>query len=229
MSFRPTTDEIADRYRESRARVVELIDGLSEDQLTIQVPGTPRWTVRDLIGHIVGCPIELTAGHFDGAGSDEWTQAQVDGRRDQSVAALLADWQEASESIDAAIRIGNVPVPVALDILTHELDLRGAIGGRWDPDPLAVRFIVDGFGARVGQVVESSELEPLELRDPESGWSAGTPGGVVAEASEYEWSRALPGRRSGRQASAFAWSGDAAPYLDLLCPFGPLPDADISD
>ena len=187
--------------------------------------------MRDLIGHLVGCPIELTAGHVDVAGGEEWTQAQaqVEARRDRSVADLMAEWQRASGSIDAAIRAADVPVPVAHDILTHEQDLRGAIGAAGAPDPVAVRFLADGFCAVLVRRAGKAELAQIELRDPETGWSAGTEGGVVAEASEYEWSRALTGRRSGRQVAAFGWSADPTAYLDVLCPFGPLPEADIDD
>jgi uncharacterized protein (TIGR03083 family) len=229
MSDRPTPDEIADIYRDARARVVTLIGSLSDDQLALQVPGTPKWSVRDLIGHFVGCPVAMMAGQFEGAGSDEWTQAQVDARRDNSVAELMAEWQAGSDAIDAAIRAGDVPVQVALDIVAHELDLRGAIGASGHPDPLALRFLVNGFGARVKSVVGKTELAPVELRDPDSGWSAGTSGGVVAEASEFEWARALTGRRSNDQVRGYEWTGDPAPYLELLCPFGLLPDTDISD
>jgi uncharacterized protein (TIGR03083 family) len=229
VTFAPTSEEIADRYRDARIRVVGLIDGLVDDQLAIRVPGTPKWTVRDLIGHVVGCPIELAAGHFEGAGGDEWTQAQVDARRETSIADLLAEWEAAADSIDAAIRIGNVPVPVTLDILTHESDLRGAIGAAATPDDRAVRFVADGFGARAFSVAAKADLAPLELRATDTDWSVGTPGGVSAEATEHEWTRALTGRRSNRQVTGYRWIGDPKPYLDLLCPFGPLPELDVDE
>jgi hypothetical protein len=114
-------------------------------------------------------------------------------------------------------------------VITHEQDLRGALGAEQTPDPLAVRFVTDGFGARVGRVVERAGLAPLEIRDPSCGWRVGEPGGVCAQASEFEWFRALTGRRSGRQVSAFDWTGDPTTYLDLLSPFGPLRDTDVSD
>jgi uncharacterized protein (TIGR03083 family) len=227
MSFAPTAGEIADRYRDSRCRVIALIEGVSDEQLLAPVPATPKWTVRDLIGHVVGCPIDLAAGHFDGAGSKTWTQAQVDARREKSVAELVAEWETAAARIDAGIRAGSIPAPVALDLLTHESDVRGAVGAPTTPDALAVRFVVDGFGSRAVGAAEKAGLPPLQLRAADTSWSAGTPGGVSAVAAEHEWARALAGRRSGRQVSGYQWDDDPAPYLDLLCPFGPLPDGDI--
>jgi hypothetical protein len=120
-------------------------------------------------------------------------------------------------------------MPVAFDVITHEQDLRGALGAEPTPDPLAVRFVTDGFGARVERVVERAGLPPLEISDPSCGWRVGTPGAVSAVATEFEWFRALTGRRSGRQVSGFDWTADPGVYLDLLCPFGPLRETDVSD
>jgi uncharacterized protein (TIGR03083 family) len=227
MSFAPPPDEIADRYRDARLRVTGLVDGLTDEQLAVVVPGAPKWTVRDLLAHFVGCPIELAAGNFDGAGGETWTQAQVDARREATVGELMAEWEAAAGSVDAAIRAGDVPVPVTLDVLTHESDLRGAVGAAPTPDAAAVRFLADGFGARAVASVAKAGLPPLQLRATDTDWSVGTAGGTSAAATEREWARALTGRRSVRQVKAYQWSDEPAPYLDLLCPFGPLPEADI--
>jgi len=229
LTWEPTADEIADRYADAHTRVVALVDQLSEQQSAATVPGTPKWNVRELVSHMVGGPCDLLAGNFEGAGSDEWTQAQVDARRDRTLADLLEEWDGAIDSLDGAIRGGLVPAPVAFDVITHEQDLRGALGAAPTPDPLAVRFVTDGFAARVDHVVAKAGLPPLEIRDPAGEWTAGSPGGVSVEASEFEVFRSLTGRRSGRQVSGLDWSGDPTPYLDLLSPFGPLGEVDISD
>jgi uncharacterized protein (TIGR03083 family) len=229
MSWSPTSEEIADRYVDARTRVVGLVTGLSDEQAATNVPGTPKWTVRELVSHLVGGPVDLMAGNTAGAGSDEWTQAQVDARRGRGIADLLAEWDSAVAGLESAIRAGHVPSPVSFDVITHEQDLRGALGAEPTPDPLAVRFVTGGFAARVDRVVAEAGLPPLELRDPDGGWYAGSPGGVCVEASEFEMFRALTGRRSGRQVSTLAWTGDPAPYLDLLSPFGPLRETDVSD
>lgn len=229
MSWSPTPDEIADRYADARARVFTLVAGLSDDQTAVNVPGTPRWTVRELVSHMVGGPSDLLAGNLDGAGGSAWTQAQVDARRERCVADLLEEWSGMIEPLDAAIRTGQVPAPVSFDVITHEQDLRGAIGAEPLRDPRAVGFVTGGFADRVDRVVAEAGLPPLEIRDPGGSWSAGCAGGVIAQASEFEWFRALTGRRSGRQVSGFAWSADPSPYLDLLSPFGPLREADVAD
>jgi uncharacterized protein (TIGR03083 family) len=227
MSFSPTSEEIADRYGDARSRMMALAAGLTDGQAGLAVPGTPKWTVRDLLSHCVGCPIELAAGRFEGAGEDHWTQAQVDARRGRNVAELLAEWQDTTDVVEAAIRAGDVPVPVTLDILTHEQDLRGAIGAEPTPDGLAVRFLTDGFGGRATKVAAKAQLPPLRMIASDTDWSLGDPGGAHGEATEYEWARALTGRRSVSQVARFGWTGDPTPYLDLLSPFGPLPENDV--
>jgi uncharacterized protein (TIGR03083 family) len=229
MSATPTPAEIADTYAAARERAMDLFAGLSDAQFRLPVAGTPLWNVRELLSHLVGSPLALLAGQFEGAGSEDWTQAQVEARRGASVAETLAEWQQASEAIDAGLRANELPIPVAYDVITHEQDLRGAIGAPPTPDPVAVRLLIDGFGTRVVKVAAKVGLTAILLRDPTSDWSCGQPGGIVAEASEHEWARVLTGRRSNQQARNLGWSGDPAPYLDLLSPFGPLCRIDVLD
>jgi uncharacterized protein (TIGR03083 family) len=229
VSWTPTAEEIADRYAGAQARVVGLVAELPAERTDANVPGTPKWTVLELLSHMVGAPTDMLVGNLEGAGGPAWTQAQVDARRRRSVADLLEEWDAVMGRLDTAIRAGEVSAPASFDVITHEQDLRGAIGAEVTPDPLAVRFVTEGFAARVEHVVAKAGLPPLEIRDPAAGWSAGTPGGVVVEASEFEIFRSLTGRRSGRQVSSLAWSADPGPYLDLLSPFGPLRESDVSD
>jgi uncharacterized protein (TIGR03083 family) len=229
VSWNPSPDDIADRYGDARTRVVGLVSRLSGGQAEAIVPGTPRWTVRELVSHLVGGPSDLLAGKFDGAGSEEWTQAQVESRRGRSIAALVEEWDELTGRLVGEIRAGTVPAPVTFDVICHEQDLRGALSAEPAPDPLAVRFVTDGFGARLQRMTEQGGLEPLEIRDPESGWRIGIAGGTCAIAPEFEWFRALAGRRSAGQVRGFAWSREPDAYLDLLSPFGPLRETDVSD
>jgi uncharacterized protein (TIGR03083 family) len=229
VSFSPAPGQIADTYAGARVRSMALFAGLDDAGFALPVAGTPLWNVRELLSHMVGGPVALLAGQFEGAGSAPWAQAQVEARRGVSAQETLKEWQAASEAIDAGIRAGNLPIPAAYDVLTHEQDLRAAIGAPVTPDPAAVRFLVDGFGARVEKVVAKAGLAPLVLCDPTTGWSCGQTGGLTAEASEREWARVLTGRRSNHQASSLGWSGDPAPYLDLLSPFGPLRSTDVGE
>lgn len=227
MSFSPTPDEIADRYADARPRIVALVGSLSPAELETPVPGTPKWTVHNLLSHLVGGPVDFSQGRFEGAGGEKWTQRQVEARRGASLEQILDEWDGIAPLVDSAVRAGQVPVPVTYDILAHESDLRGTLGAGPTPDPAAIRFVADGFTARAVAVAEKAALPPLQLCATDSTWTAGTSGGVRASAPEHDWTRALTGRRSNAQVSAYDWSDDPTPYLDLLSPFGPLRETDV--
>ncbi len=226
MSTRPSGERIAAVYASCADRIVALMAGLGTDDLNRKVPGTPLWTVRDLLAHLVGGPADLVAGNLDGAITPPWTQAQVDARRDHSVAQLLDEWAGLREAIDGVCRSGQLPA-ISMDVLTHEQDINGALDLPRLSDPMALEFAANGFGARAAKVARDAGLS-LELTDG-AGWSIGEPGGASLVGSKFELVRAMSGRRSAAQVMAMDWLGDPTPYLDLLSPFGPLGDTDIHE
>lgn len=224
MSTRPSGDLIAAVYASCADRIGTLASGLGADDLNRKVPGTPLWTVRDLLGHLVGGPADIVAGNLDGVATEPWTQAQVEARRGHSVERLLEEWAGLRPAVDGVCRSGQVPA-VGMDIVTHEQDINGALGAASALDPAAIDFAVNGFAARAVKVAKDAGLS-LEVTDGD-GWSMGEPGGATLIGSKHDLIRAMSGRRSNRQVSDMDWLGDPAPYLALLSPFGPLGDADV--
>ena len=163
----------------------------------------------------------------DGVATPAWTSAQVEARRDRSVTDLLEEWHGLRAAIDGVCRSGQAPA-LGMDIVTHEQDIAGALGMPAALDATSVDFAVNGFARRVVKVVGEAGLPPIELTDG-AGWSVGEPGGVTFIASKHDLIRAMAGRRSARQVTAMDWLGDPTPYLDLLSPFGPLGDTDITE
>jgi uncharacterized protein (TIGR03083 family) len=229
VSFQPTPAEIADRYADAYARITTMAGGLGKEDLSVTVPGTPKWTVHGLLSHLVGAPVDFANGRLDGAGEDHWTQKQVDDRVGYSLDQILEEWEGVRPGLDAAVRGGGVPSPISFDILTHESDLRGALGLPPTPDPAGIRFVSAGFGARAISATTKAGLPPLRLVATDTGWSIGDEGGVTATATEHEWTRVLTGRRSNAQAGSLDWSDDPAPYLPLLSVFGPLREDDVKE
>ena len=72
---------IAAAYNGVRTRVGELTGTLDETTSGTPVPPCPRWTVHDVVAHLVGVVEDAMAGRLDGVATDPWTQAQVDARR----------------------------------------------------------------------------------------------------------------------------------------------------
>ena len=224
MSTRPSNDTIAAVYASCADRISALAPELGADDLSRSVPGTPLWTVRDLLGHLVGGPADIIAGNLDGVATPPWTQAQVEARRGHSVEQLLDEWNGLREAIDGVCRSGQVPA-ISMDIVTHEQDITGALGAPSSQDATSLEFAANGFAARAVKVAKDAGLA-LELTDGD-GWSMGEPGGATLIASKHDIIRAMAGRRSNRQVAAMDWLGDPSPYLDLLSPFGPLGDTDV--
>jgi uncharacterized protein (TIGR03083 family) len=227
-----TPDTIADLYLEAHTRVVDLVADLDDATAATPVPGTPEWTVHDLVAHLAAIPSDIVGGRLAGIPNSEQTQAQVDERRDRSIAELLAEWKSGLDPIVEGARAGLIPAPLAVDAITHEQDLRGAIGAPPVPDQTAVEFAATGFSLGLGRRLAGADLPPLRLTDPDTGFDVvagkGDPAATVT-APAFEIFRAIAGRRSRDQVAAYAWEGDSAPYLDSFCVFGPLREQDLYD
>jgi len=230
-------EAIARHYEAARLRIVELVQDVGADDALAVVPGTPEWTVHDLLAHLVAIPSDLAAGKLTGIPSPEETQAQVEQRRGRGIATLLDEWEQGFGPILEATRAGMIPPPLAVDAITHEQDLRGALQAPVVPEPDAVAWAARGFALGLGFRLGAAGLSPLRLCDPASGFEAtagkGEPAATVT-APVFELFRALAGRRSRAQVAAFGWDGeapsfDAEPYLDAFCVFGPLREQDLYD
>jgi uncharacterized protein (TIGR03083 family) len=227
-----TPEATAELYAEAHDRIVHLVRDLTDDEADRTVPGTPQWTVHDLLAHLTAIPSDIASGRLTGIPNPEQTQAQVEARRGASVRDILEEWAASIEPITDGARAGLIPPPLAIDAITHEQDLRGALHAAHLDEDAALRFAVTGYSIGLTRRIKGAELPALRLRDPARGFDATCGEGepvVTVRASEFELFRALAGRRSRAQAGAFDWTGDATPYLDVLCVFGPLAERDVSD
>ena len=227
-----TPESIAQVYIESHDRIVALVRDVDDETARRPVPGTPEWTVHDVLAHLAAIPTDALAGRLDGVPTPEETGKQVADRRDRTISELLREWAGNLDPILEGARAGLVPAPLAIDAVTHEQDLRGALHAAHLDDDGALRFAVTGYTVSLGRRLKEAGLPPLRLRDPARGFDAVARRGeptVTVSASEFELFRAMAGRRSRAQVAAFDWSEDPAPYLDSFCIFGPLAEKDISD
>ena len=206
-------------YRESRARVVAIVRDLP-NAAQINVPACPEWSVHGVVSHLVAVVEDVLAGRLTGPPTDEQTAAQVARRRDRSTAAVVDEWEALAPPFEEFL--SRTPVwPAALDVLSHEQDIRGA---------------VDQPGARdVPGIRQGAELLIGSLRPPvdllvrtEDGEHAVGPAGEAAQRMEltttsFEAFRFRLGRRSRAQLASLAWSGDPGAVLNQLTIFGPSP------
>ena len=202
---------MGDLYRDGRARITETLRGVDDSVArSTTVPTCPAWTVADTLAHVVGIPADILAGNVEGAATDPWTAAQVDARRDATIAELLDEWSTTAPQIEGIIDdFGPTGVQLVFDLTTHEHDLRLALGLPALTD-LPVHHAVTGF------VFTSLGGEGEALRVVSAGGTfvlgTGEPTATV-RAPLFDLLRAMSGRRSERQIRAMDWDGDPTPHL----------------
>jgi uncharacterized protein (TIGR03083 family) len=205
-------------YRTARGRVCELAATLSHEQLLLQVPATPQWTVRELLAHLVGVASDAICGRLDGVTSDQWTARHVRERRQNSVGELMAEWDRIAQAADASLTDDQLYGPnLAVDTICHEADLREALGlprvdrEHWQP-------FLDVTMMYLGRQLRRSTSLVIEDEQGQQ-WSCGSgQPTTLLRADGYELLRANLSRRSLRQIAAWEWT--PAPTEEMLHGFG---------
>ena len=187
-----------DLYREHVSAVTALAGGLDDDQLATTVPGSPEWTVRDVLAHLAGGPADALSDRTEGAPGPAWTARHVAERSGRPVAELLAELQS-NQDATAASTVDNPRPAVVWDIAVHHADLHEALGLGMPPERM--------WGPVLGAVA------PMKFATT----------AVPDDVDPYELFRALFSRRSRTQMQA--WGLPLSPeQLDELCIFGPRED-----
>lgn len=198
------TDQVATSYIALRARVIDLLRSTPESSGNMVVPCTPEWTVRELAAHVVGVPEDVLAGRMEGVASDAWTQAQVELHGHLTLKELADLFETSAPKIDAIIH--NIPQPIVsqfvMDSVTHEQDMRSAIGVPGGRDSKAVEVGVGFF------------LNLIEVSDPPLF-------NVLTSTSASPWDvlRSLTGRRTVEQMNSLGLDGEAIALHFLGSPF----------
>lgn len=222
--------DLVQLYRDAQARVVELVGTLSPPTLATPVPATPLWTVEQLVAHLTGVCADMVDGRTEGAATEPWTSRHVAERAGQPLHEVVAEWQARTPALLEMLSTPGRVDASAFDVLTHEHDLRGALGIAGPSDAAAVAGVTTRLTGRVDHLVDKAELPALVLINDDGEWRCGSREvGVTGTAPTFEWFRALFGRRSPAQILTYSWDGDPEPYFGLLNLFGPLPSADVAE
>lgn len=212
-------------FAHTRRRITHLLREHGPSIATTRVPACPDWNVRDVAAHLAGVTADALAGNMEGAGTDPWTAVHVDTRSERSLDEILAEWDEAGPRLEAALAgVGPGANQLVFDTATHEHDLRQALDVRDDRDndsiAVALEFITSAWAASF----TAHGFEPLRLRFGDTSVDAGE-GEPVATVSTtpFETLRALSGRRSLAQITAYDWDADPTLWLPSFTfgPFGP--------
>lgn len=165
---------------------------------------------------------DILGGNLQGAGTNPWTEQQVAARAGRSLAELLDEWTELGAQVEAALAGGLAPAQLLFDTISHEQDLRGALGrpGARDDEALTVgwSFVLDGLDV----AVRSAGAPALRVVDgyADRVVGVGEPSATVT-LSPFEGLRATSGRRTAEEIAAYEWAGaDPAPWVSAF-PIGP--------
>jgi uncharacterized protein (TIGR03083 family) len=216
-------------YELKRRELVELLRSLSTGELAITVPATPEWSVRDVLSHVVGIAADLNGRNFGDGDADQWTAAQVQSRRNDTVADLAEEWDREAPTFELGLRVLGYEVGshYVADLLQHAGDVRQALRLPRLADDEALAVALDFYLMTFEEALERAGLGAVEISVGPEHWMLGT-GETIASvtADPYEAFRSLGGRRNEAQIRALPWRGDLDMILPVVSTY-PLPEAPI--
>jgi len=167
------------------------------------VPACPAWSVRDLIGHLVGTAEDVLAGRATRFPlSDDLTSAEVRRWDPAPLARVLEQWDELAPAYEQ-LAGERALMPALFDIVSHAQDLRGALDRPGDRGSEAVvaltEFMLKAWRPPVPFLVRFDDETAVEV-------GAWREGGLELTTTRWEFLRWNSGRRSLRQVAAMQWS-----------------------
>ena len=216
MTNETATNEV---YAQTREAMISLVRGLSSEQASTMVPGSPAWSVKDVVSHVCGLVAGLVAGVREGLGTDEATAEQVATRAAMSAEEVCDEWAGYAEAFDALlVELPPVGPVITGDLIVHLHDVQEALGQEPSADlPATVvgahRYVSLVQGRAADQI---DTALTIELGDG-STWPPPNPDAVAQvtlRATPFDFLRSVTGRRPRSFVEALDWTGDPSQLLD---------------
>jgi uncharacterized protein (TIGR03083 family) len=210
--------DAAELYHETRGRLLAVAPELTHEQRAAPVPALPGWSVRDTYAHLAGVCADALDGRLDGVATPPWTAAQLAARVDCTFDDLTAEWAARGPDFDAALQVvtGRPAIMAAVDVWSHEQDIRGALGREGGRADERVDFLVERSLEAYDERFAAADLALAIVVDGDQRIVGRGSTGTTWTTSGYELVRTLTGRRTPSQITASGWRGDPSPYLDHL-------------
>lgn len=198
--------DVVTAYHGVRSRIIALLRELPEDQAATMVPCCPAWNVAELASHVVGLVDDILENRMEGVTTEPWTQAQVERLRGLSLVQLADRYEASTERFDTVLPFvpSRVNSQLVMDAVTHEHDLRDAVGRRGAEDSLAVQVALGWL---------------LDMADRNEQGLAASLRSVGA--SDFDLMRSLSGRRSAAQIAELGLPGERIVQLLQGSPLKP--------
>src|SRR5262245_55864456 len=95
-------NRLARSHERLRTELTARLRELGPDAVAdLPVAACPQWTVKNTISHLAGVAADVLAGNLEGVATDPWTAAQVDARRERSLADILDEWEADDPQVEA--------------------------------------------------------------------------------------------------------------------------------
>jgi uncharacterized protein (TIGR03083 family) len=217
------TPDVGEVYCELRARINELCTGLSAQEWERITPHCPDWTVRETLAHLAGVVDDGINGNLEGVATDKWTAAQIAKRADKSGEEILEEWNTWAPFVeDRATHVGLGFAQMVFDAVTHEHDLRVALGKPGARDSEALRIGLTFFQARLPASAEKAGvLCPQIIVDGTPLFANPASGALTFTGSLFDVVRSIGSRRTLDEIASLNWSADPRAVMSALLPFAP--------
>ena len=212
--------ETAEAYQLVRGRMLDLC---SAGDPATPVPTCPGWTIKELLSHVSGVAADVLGGNIAEAGTDPWVEAQVAARADRSFEEVTAEWEAAGPQVDElCTALGDAIAQLIFDTVTHEQDLRGALGEPGGDDGAVEVALRWAAGTWAGIEAPTSGSLRIRAGDVEAVRGAGDPV-VAVDLGPLDALAVMTGRRSLTEVRALPWDGELDPWLPAFTwgPFVP--------
>lgn len=218
----------AAEYAAARARITTHVRSLPDSAADVGVPACPAWTVRDVLSHLTGISVALSTGKLPEGDSQSWIDALVAERSDRSLSSLADEWEAAAGGTATFVeRIGRGGHQLVYDVVSHEHDIRHALGQPGQRDSSGVRACLGALSIRFEGQLRAHGLPAVQFTSDGRTWRVGGGGpGLAIALDPFELVRVFVPRRSEAQLRSLPWQGDLDPYLPAIAHF-PLPEHDI--
>ncbi|MDK1361089.1 hypothetical protein QNO00_12550 [Arthrobacter sp. zg-Y1219] len=224
----PSNEEMLQAYLDGAARLIALARDAGDAKADTIVPASPAWSVRNVVAHLTS--VASISVNQLGWGDD--VQATIDrevaDRADSTVDSITKEWEALLGPL-ASMFAGHPSGPLVVDVVTHEHDVRAALGPEYQDHSAGLE---EALSAMVGWVRYLGLVgEPgLLLKTPTSQALFGGPeiGCEVELPSDWELFRLLGVRRSEEQLMAYPATGNKSLLLAVTSRY-PLPVAPLID
>ncbi|MCU1373945.1 MAG: hypothetical protein JWO68_1231 [Actinomycetia bacterium] len=220
--------DLSDGYHNTRRRVSELVAELDAADLATRVPACPDWTVHQLVAHMSGIPEALTSGSFPAGDLQAWLDQIVEERQDVPVPDLLDRWEACAAGTSGIVDGGGSLM--FIDVVSHEHDLRGAVGQGGARGTSEVRATVQLLLDLLAPAITEAGLGALVVDSGEVRWASqfARPGCTI-RVDPWEAIRVLQSRRTPEEVRALPITGDIGPYLAVFADHSPLPATSLGE